>query len=109
VQPIGFVVVHLGEILRAFLHPNMTSCASAVAAASMIETHTVVECDIENRFFLAMIFIRQPAMLKRDRLALRQERDLDCVLAGSIYRGRASGLCFLIGHNSIEDNVPILP
>src|SRR5437764_10542862 len=56
-----------------------------------------------------MIFIRQPAMLKRHRLALRQERDLDCVLAGSIYRGRASGLCFLIGHNFLEDNVPMLP
>src|SRR6267142_7054327 len=79
----------------------MTGGTGAVAPTSVVEEHAVVQRDVENRLRLAMIFVRQLAMLELHRLALRQKGQAHCIWAGSFGGCGCSTLfCFLVSHLS---------
>ena len=96
VQAVGLVVVHFREILGAFLYPDVTSRAGAVAAAGVVERDTEVQCHIENRLFFAVIFIGQFAVLELHSLALGQKCDLNYVFARGFFGGGAGALSFFV-------------
>jgi hypothetical protein len=58
----------------------MASRAGAISAAGMIEMNAEVERNIEQRLFLAVVFVGQAAVLECDSLAFRKESDFDRVL-----------------------------
>src|SRR5690349_23907069 len=96
VEAVGFVVVHFGEIFGAFLNPDVTGSAGAVAAAGVIERDAEVQCDIENRLFFAVILIWQFAVLELHSLALGQKGNLHRIFAGSLFGGGAGALSFFV-------------
>ena len=77
VEPVGFVVLHLGKIFRAFFDPNVASGAGAVAAAGVVEFDVVIERDIRKRLRLAMVQISQFAVFECDGLAFGQKCNFD--------------------------------
>jgi hypothetical protein len=72
--------------------------ACAVTAACMIEANPVVERDIEQGLLLAVIFVRELAVLKLNDLSLGKERNLDRIFSGRIHRCGATAFCFLVCH-----------
>src|SRR5438270_7889377 len=98
VEAVGFVVVHFGETLGAFLHPDVTGGTRAVAATGVIERDAEVQCDIENRLFFAVILIWQFAVLELHSLALGQKGNLHRIFAGSLFGGGAGALNFFVCH-----------
>src|ERR1700730_7380456 len=76
----------------------MTSRAGAVSSARVIEMNAEVQRHIEQRLFLAMVFIRQLAVFEGHRLAFRKEGDLNRVFTGSIRCCCSGALCFFFRH-----------
>ena len=77
VEPIGLVVLHLAQVLRALADDDVTRRARAAAAARVLERHVEVLGDVEKRLRLAVVRIRQLAVLELDgrRLAVDDEGD----------------------------------
>jgi len=85
VEAVGFVVVHLGEILRAFFHPHVAGSAGAIAPAGVVEADAIVQRDIENGLLFAVVFIGQFAALEQHTLAFGKKYDFDRVLPRRIH------------------------
>jgi len=66
----------------------------------VIQADAIVQSDIEQGLFFAVIFIGQLAVLECDRLAFRQKRYLNRVLVWRIDSRRSRVLGFLI-HKSL--------
>jgi len=64
VEPVGFIVVHLGQIFHAVFHDDVAGGAGAVASAGVFELDAGVEADIEEGFGLAVLVVRQLAVLE---------------------------------------------
>src|SRR5208283_940033 len=73
VEAVRLVVVHLTEKLFALLHHDVTSGASAVSAASVLQMQAKIHSHVQDRLWLAMLLIRQLAMLKFKALVLGEE------------------------------------
>ena len=86
----------------------MARGTGAVSAASVIEMDAEVQSDIEQRFLLAMVFVRQLAVLEGHCLAFGKERDFDGVLSGSIDCGGSGSLRFFFHKRSPIQNL-LLP
>lgn len=63
---VEFVVVGFREIVVASRHDDVTSGARTASAAGVLEWNTEVQCDIEQRLWLAVFFKRQLAVFKFD-------------------------------------------
>src|SRR5947207_1106666 len=104
VQTVGLIVIHFREIVRALFHPYVTRRAGAVAATSVIKTHAVVQRDIQNGLFFAMVLVGQLAVLELHRLASWHEHDFHRVLARCFDGRRRAGLCLLFSHSCSYSN-----
>ena len=58
----------------------------------------IVQRDVEDRLFLAVIFVGQLAVLELHGLAFGQECDLHRVFAGRVFGRGAGSLCFFFCH-----------
>src|SRR6185436_5192507 len=78
VEAIGFVVLHLAQMLRALADDDMARRAGAAAAAGVLERDVEVFREVEKRLGLAVVRVRHLAVLERDdrRLAVDEESDL---------------------------------
>src|SRR5450432_836963 len=88
VEAVGFVVVHLGEIFRAFFNPDVAGGAGVVAAAGVVEANAVVQRNIQNGLLFAVVFIGQLTALELHGLAFGKEYDFDRVFAGGVHGSR---------------------
>lgn len=73
---IGFVVLHLGEVLVAVLHYNVARGTGAASAAGMLQMNSVVERNIEQGSLQTVIRIRGRGRIVIDRDVFGQERNL---------------------------------
>src|ERR1035441_9323578 len=89
VEAVGLVVIHLGNEFLAGFYNDVTSGAGAVAPAGMLHLKTCVERDIEERFGLAVVVIRQRRKVELIAHVGWQERNL-----GHVF-----------DYNSIADNI----
>src|SRR5271154_1736087 len=64
----------------------------------MVQRNMVVQRHIEQRFFFAMVFVGQFAVLELHRLALGQKRDRHRVFAGSFHCCRSPALRLFFFH-----------
>jgi len=65
VEFVGFVVFHLRNAISAFLNPHVASRACAIAAAGVVEMDAIVDGDVEERFFLAVVLVGKLAVFRR--------------------------------------------
>jgi hypothetical protein len=70
IEAIRFIVLHLAEMLFPFTDDHMTGRAGAAAAARVLERDAQVLGDVEKRLGLAVVRIRQLAMLELHGLCL---------------------------------------
>ena len=70
IQAIGFVVVHFREILHALGDDDVAGGAGTVAATGVLQVDPVVQADVEDRFWLAVLFVRKLSGLELDGLAI---------------------------------------
>src|SRR5262249_55713414 len=70
VETIGLVVLHLAEVLGAFADEDVAGRTRAAAAARVLERDIEVLGDVEERFGLAVMRVRQLAALELDRRRL---------------------------------------
>ena len=56
---VKLVVFHLGKIVHSLFHDHMASSAGATPSTSMFQMETEIHGNIQQRFWLAMILIRQ--------------------------------------------------
>ena len=82
------------EIFGAFLHPDVAGGAGVVAAAGVVERDVMVQRDVEDGLFLAVIFVGQFAVLELHGLAFGQKRDL--TVFSCFRRGRLRSMCRLL-------------
>src|SRR5208283_2843651 len=57
VEAVRFVVVHLAEKFFALLHHDVTSSASAVSAASVLQMQAKIHGHVQDRLWLAVLLI----------------------------------------------------
>jgi len=62
----------------------------------VVERDSIVERDVKNRLFFAVVFVRQLAVLELHHLTFGQEGDLDRIFAGSFFGGRPGALGFFL-------------
>ena len=72
VQTIGLVVLHLAEVLLALADDDVAGRAGAAAAAGVLERDVEVLGDVEKRLRLAVMRVRQLAVLELDGRASRR-------------------------------------
>ena len=70
----------------------MAGGAGTVAAAGVVERNAEVQGYVEKGLLLAVIFVGQFAVLKRDGLAFGEEGYLDGVFAGGVFGGGCGAL-----------------
>ena len=77
VEAIGFVVLHLAQVLRAFVDDDVARRAGAAPAARVLERNAEILGDVEERLGLAVMRVRQLAVLELDglRFAVDDESD----------------------------------
>src|SRR5580704_17566365 len=77
----------------------MARGAGTVPAARVIEADAVVQSNIQQRLFLAVVFVRQLAVIKFHGFAFGQKRDLHRVFSWSIRGCRACAVCLFFSHS----------
>src|SRR5207244_1068785 len=82
VEAIGFVLLHLAQVLLALANDDMARGARAASPACVLEWHAEVLGEVEERLWLAVVRVRQLPVLELDdrRLAVDDERDLGHIL-----------------------------
>jgi hypothetical protein len=80
----------------------MARGARIVAAASMVERDVIVQRHVEDRLLLAVILVRQLAVLESDCLTLRQERYLYRIFTWRVFRGRARSVSLFFSHFTLN-------
>src|ERR1700678_1917845 len=73
IQSIQLIVICRRELIAAILNPQVTGGASAGTATGMVEKNIEMLRHVEKRHGLSMMTVRQGAVLKFDRLALREK------------------------------------
>src|ERR1700733_16150480 len=81
----------------------MAGSAGTIAPTGVVKGYSVVERDVENRLFLAVVFVGQLAVLILHGLALGQECDLHHIFAGCFFGNGSSALVFIFFHNCSSD------
>src|SRR5262249_11892994 len=78
VEPIGLVVLHLAQVLRAFPDDDVAGRAGAAGGAGVLEAEIEMLRHVEKRFRLAVVRVRELAVLELHRLffAVDDEGDL---------------------------------
>ena len=79
IEQIVFLVGRRRQALKALPHDHVTGGAGAVSAARVVERNAKVQGDVEDRFFFAVIFVGELAVLERYGFALGEEGYLDKV------------------------------
>ena len=64
---VELIVIHLGKIADALFHNHMARGAGAAASARVFQMEAEIHSDVEQRFGLAMILVRQLAGFKLER------------------------------------------
>src|SRR5437762_6169250 len=77
VEAVGFVVLHLAEMLGPLFDDHMTGRAGTASAARVLERDAEIFRDVEERLGLAVVRVRQLAMLELDGLCLVVDDERD--------------------------------
>src|SRR5262249_35386077 len=104
VEPVSLIVIHFGKQFFAFLHDDVTRCASAVSSAGVVEEKVVVHGHVENRLGLAVIGIRQLPLFELEGLVRGHEGHANGIRARLFHgcRSLAAGFAFLVRHNLVS-------
>src|ERR1017187_10143059 len=98
VKTIGFVIVHLVEQLLALFDHDVTSRASAVSAARVLQMQPEIHGHIKDRLRLAMVLVGKLAVFKLKCLVLGKEGDPNGIRSGSFHRCGSAALRFFFWH-----------
>ncbi len=89
VQTIQFVIVSLGQrTVGSVLDNDMTGRAGAVSAAGVLELNPEMEGDVQNRFGLAVLVVRQLPRFKFHGAIKIRERYLRHIFIVTIWKPR---------------------
>src|SRR5664279_5321095 len=98
IETIGFVIVHLVKQLLALFDHDVTSRASAVSAARVLQMQPEIHGHIEDRLRLAMVLVGKLAVFKLKCLIVREKGDPNGIRSGSFHRCGSAALCFFFWH-----------
>src|ERR1051325_8440383 len=77
IKTVGLIVIHFAQQFGALDHLHVAGSAGAITAASVIKKNILVDRDVEDRLWFAVVLIGQFSMLELDRAPFRQESNAD--------------------------------